>query len=156
MQIVDLIETQASLEQLAAWHHAEWEHLNPGKTLEMRLEEMQEYLEGKPVPRTLVAKDGVQVMGSAAIIESDMETKPELSPWLASVFVEPSFRKRGIGSSLVKQVMNYAKEIGVKTLYLYTEHEASFYEKLGWQVIAKEDYRQQEVTVMKADLLQNQ
>lgn len=154
MHILDLTDTQDSLKQLAKWHHAEWEHLNPGKTLEMRIEEMQEYLEGKPVPRTFVFKNGDQLMGSAAIIESDMNTRPELKPWLASVYVEKEFRKRGIGSKLVKQIMKYAREIGIETLYLYTEHEESLYEKLGWERISIDEYMERHVVVMKTNLLQ--
>lgn len=30
-------------------------------------------------------------MGSAAIINNDMDTRPELTPWLASVFVAPAY-----------------------------------------------------------------
>ena len=152
MQIIDLIETKESLEQLAHWHQAEWIHLNPGKTLEDRLEKMQEYLEGKDVPRTFVCKDGETVMGSAAIIESDMETHPELTPWMASVYVYEDFRKRGIGSELVKKIMDYAKSIGVQTLYLYTEHQEAMYSKLGWERMSEEEYLGQRVKVMKAEL----
>jgi N-acetylglutamate synthase-like GNAT family acetyltransferase len=149
MKIIDLIETPDSLELLAQWHQAEWEHLNPGKTLEDRREKMQEYLEGKEVPRTFVCKDGETVMGSAAIIESDMETRPELSPWMASVYVHDDFRGKGIGSALVKRIMEYARSIGVETLYLYTEHQEAWYQKLGWEVFAREEYLNQMVTIMK-------
>jgi N-acetylglutamate synthase-like GNAT family acetyltransferase len=149
MKIIDLIEAPECLELLAQWHQAEWEHLNPGKTLEDRLEKMQEYLEGKEVPRTFVCKDGETVMGSAAIIESDMETRPELSPWMASVYVHDDFRGKGIGSALVKRIMEYARSIGVETLYLYTEHQEAWYQKLGWEVFAREEYLNQMVTIMK-------
>ena len=39
-----------------------------------------------------------------------MDTRKELSPWLASVFVAPEFRKWGIGSKLVLHVMEQARE----------------------------------------------
>ena len=154
MKIIDLIETKESLEQLAQWHQAEWEHLNPGKTLEDRLEKMQEYLGGKDVPRTFVCKDGETVLGSAAIIESDMETRPELTPWMASVYVYKDFRKRGIGSALVKKIMEYAKSIGVQTLYLYTENQEELYKKLGWERMSVDPYLDRQVVVMKAELNQ--
>jgi N-acetylglutamate synthase-like GNAT family acetyltransferase len=152
MKIIDLIETKGCLEQLARWHQTEWEHLNPGKTLEDRLEKMQEYLEGKDVPRTFVCKDGDTVMGSAAIIESDMETRPELTPWMASVYVYKDFRKQGIGSALVKKIMEYAKSIGVQTLYLYTEDQEALYQKLGWERISVDLYMGLQVVVMKTEL----
>ena len=57
-----------------------------------------------------------ELFGSAAIIEHDMDTRMELSPWLASVFVAPEFRKRGIGSKLVTHVMEQAKNNKIKNI----------------------------------------
>jgi GNAT superfamily N-acetyltransferase len=53
-------------------------------------------------------------MGSAAIIDSDMDTRPELTPWLASVFVAKEFRNQGVGSRLVEHVMEEVRKAGVK------------------------------------------
>ena len=81
-----------------------------------------------------------------------MDTKQELSPWLASVFVSPENRSRGIGSELVIQVMNQARDAGIKTLYLFTPDKEHFYIRLGWQPISKEIYRDHMVTVMQVNL----
>lgn len=91
-------------------------------------------------------------MGSAAITANDMETRPELTPWLASVFVAPEFRNRGVGSRLVMHVMQQAKDAGVDTLYLFTPDRVSFYEKLGWRTFNEEFYRGHLVTIMSIRL----
>ena len=151
MEIVDLKEKPEHLPSLAEWHHKEWSDLNPGETIEQRIERMQAYLNESFIPSTFIAKDG-ELLGSAAIVAHDMETKPDLSPWLASVFVAPEQRGKGLGARLVSHVMNEAKTRGIDTLYLFTPDKALFYQKLGWKIVTKEQYRGQEVTIMKIEL----
>ena len=147
VQFADLRAHPEYLPQLAAWHHQEWLALNPGQTLAQRIQAMQAYLGSSFVPTTYIATaDGL--LGSAAIISHDMDNKPELSPWLASVFVAPEYRNQGIGSRLVKHVMKQAAEAGLSSLYLFTPDRVSFYQRLGWQVLASESYRDHDVTVM--------
>ena len=76
-----------------------------------------------------------------------------MSPWLASVFVSPENRGKGVGSKLVIRVMEKAKEAGIPVLYLFTPDKEGFYQKLGWQTISKEAYRGQLVTVMQVNLI---
>lgn len=147
MQILDLVDEPGHIPQLADWHHREWSALNPGATLEQRIECMQCYLAKGLVPSTFIAK-GPSLMGSAAIIENDMDTRPELTPWLASVYVAPEFRNMGIGSRLVTHAMQKAKDAGIGKLYLFTPDRMSFYEKLGWRIFLVENYREHSVTVM--------
>ena len=151
--IIDLSDEPEHITTLAEWHHAEWAHLNPGDSLEQRIERMKGYLANDLVPSTFVCKHQGQLAGSAAIIVSDMDTRPELTPWLASVFVAPPFRRLGIGSKLVRHVMSQAKQAGIANLYLFTPDQAAFYQRLGWTTMALDDYRGCRVTVMQASLL---
>lgn len=150
--IFNLSEQPEHIPTLAEWHHKEWAHLNPGGTLEKRIEKMQGYLGNELVPSTFIYKQEGQLAGSAAIVISDMDTRPGLTPWLASVYVAPQFRRQGIGSRLVGHVMSQAREAGVEKLYLFTPDRADFYRKLGWTAIAEEMYRGHEVTVMQVCL----
>lgn len=155
MQILDLRDEPQQIPKLAEWHHQQWASLNPGGSLEKRIVKMQDYLSDKLLPSTFIAKT-TELLGSAAIVENDMDTKPELTPWLASVFVAPEYRNQGIGSQLVKHVMQKAKQAGIKAIYLFTPDQTIFYQKLGWEVISTEEYREHSVTVMRvrlADLL---
>jgi N-acetylglutamate synthase-like GNAT family acetyltransferase len=151
MQISSLKDKPHHLLPLAKWHHDEWSYLNPARTLDERIEEMQEDLQGKAIPTTFVAEDNGELLGSACILADDMSSHPELSPWLASVYVAERHRKKGIGSVLVKRVMQHAQESGVKRLYLYTPDQAQLYAKLGWQVHSEEPYNGTPVTIMSVD-----
>lgn len=148
MKIIDLRQIPQSLNQLAQWHHREWAHFNPGQSLQQRIEKMQSYLNDDFIPSTFVAIEDDEVLGSAAIIESDMEDRSELTPWLASVFVGPDKRKQGIGSQLVKHVMTQAASKRYRNLYLYTENDTGFYQRLGWEPLEARNYYGTDVIIM--------
>ena len=151
MQILNLNNAPQYIPQLAAWHHQEWASLNPGRTLEQRIEYMQSYLGDDLVPSTFIAL-GPALLGSAAITLNDMDTRPELTPWLASVFVAPPCRNQGVGSLLVQHAMLQAKAARISTLFLFTPDRVSFYQRLGWQTLMPEHYRNHPVTIMYVEL----
>ena len=112
---------------------------------------MQAYLNNDFIPSTFIATDN-QLLGSAAIVKNDMETKPQLSPWLASVYVAPQYRNKGIGAKLVQHSMTMAQSNNIDKLYLLTPGQKSFYEKLGWHIVSEEMYHGYRVTVMQVTL----
>ena len=114
---------------------------------------MQAYLAGHTIPKMFVCKEDEILLGSAAIVSNDMDTRTDLSPWLASVYVNAEYRKKGVGSKLVKHVAKYARSAGFSNLYLFTPNQEKFYRNLGWFSISKEIYREQPVTVMQIILL---
>ena len=147
LTISDLRDVPEHLHQLAAWHHAQWSCLNPGQSLEDRTNAMQAFLGNSFIPSTFVAIDQ-ELLGSAAIIENDMDTRPELSPWLASVYVKHGYRNQGIGTALVKHVIDKAIANGINKIYLFTPDRQSFYSKLGWHHMDDENYHGEDVSVM--------
>ena len=147
MKIVDLIDVPEAIDLLAGWHHQEWSYLNPLLSLAQRKHKMKNFLSPQFIPSTFVAQSE-RILGCAAIVESDMDTYKHFTPWLASVFVAPEERGQGIGSTLVKHVMAEAKKHGINKLYLFTPDQVPFYEKLGWKLMFKENYREHEVFVM--------
>lgn len=154
MTILDLACEPQHISTLAAWHHQQWQALNPGDTLELRIARMQSYLDDNLLPSTFICLKDQQLTGSAALVKSDMDSHSELTPWLASVFVAPDFRRRGIGSKLVEHVMQRARQAGIARLYLFTPDHAEFYRRLGWSSIAEEHYRGLQVSLMSVSLME--
>jgi N-acetylglutamate synthase-like GNAT family acetyltransferase len=72
----------------------------------------------------------------------------DLTPWLAAVYIKTDCRGLGIGSQLVQALMDEAKILGLERFYLFTPNRASFYARLGWQVLEETAYRGEQVTVM--------
>jgi len=151
MQIDNLKKVPQYLLPLAQWHQAQWQVLNPGQTLQQRIDKMQLYLNDDFIPTTFVAS-AQQLLGSAAIVQCDMDIRPQLMPWLASVYVDKTQRQQGIGSQLVRHVMQQAAEQGIERLYLYTPDQQNFYKKLGWRIMEKIEYHGSKVCIMQADL----
>ncbi len=153
-KIIDLKEIPEAIPTLASWHHEQWAYLNPGSTLKKRIAKMQTYLNEDFIPSTWVAMDE-QIMGSAAIVHHDLDIRRELSPWLASVFVAPEFRRRGIASQLVRHVCEQTRKQGITKFYLYTPDQAHLYSTLGWQIRETTNYLNEEITIMEIDLNQD-
>jgi N-acetylglutamate synthase-like GNAT family acetyltransferase len=152
MEIVGLAEHPEFIPTLAVWHHNQWAYLNPDGSVEKRIASLKAELESDGIPKTFVAVSGNTLLGSASLIPHDMETRMELSPWLASVFVAPELRKRGVGSALVQHVIQEARSLGWRTIYLFTmPDKESFYARLGWSLMEKTDYHGHRVVIMSAD-----
>ena len=82
------------------------------------------------------------------MVEHDMSTRLDLTPWLAGVFVLPEHRGRGVGERLVAHAMSWAAAQRVETLHLYTRDAVALYQKLGWLESGREFYEGREVQLM--------
>lgn len=150
--ILDLRSDPHHLATLAEWHQEEWAHLNPGETLGMRIRRMEGYLGEAFVPSMFICRCDGGLAGSAAVVACDMDTRPGLTPWLASVFVPPEFRRRGIGAALVRHTMAETSRAGFSKMYLYTLDQERLYQAIGWTTLAYEVYKGVDVVVMEAEL----
>ena len=151
MKIVNLKEVPHHIDTLARWYQKEWGYFKPNETLAERIERMKSHLLPEFIPTTFVATN-YGLFGSAAIIEHDMDTRKDLAPWLAGVYVAPEFRRQGIGSALVLHVMEQARKNMIERLYLYTPDMDAFYAGLGWKTFEKTSYLGYAVTIMHVDL----
>jgi N-acetylglutamate synthase-like GNAT family acetyltransferase len=133
---------------LAGWHHGEWGRLHPGDTVEKRAERMKTHLGKEQVPTTFVALAGGQPVGSASLVDYDMEGREDLTPWLASVYIAPEYRRRGVGSALVERVVEEARILGIETLYLFTWDQEQLYARLGWSVLERTEYKGERIVIM--------
>jgi GNAT superfamily N-acetyltransferase len=148
MRIEYLADHEELIPELARLHFAEWGHLRPEETLEGRTRRLRDYCGRGGIPTVLVALAGPALCGSAMLIAHDMDTREDLTPWLAGVYVLPAHRHRGYGSALVAAVVHEAAAIGVERLYLYTPDAAKFYARLGWSSLGDAEYRGQHVVIM--------
>ena len=148
MTIEYLADHPEFLATLAKWHHAEWGYLRPGDSAEARIARLQGSANRDRIPLTVVGLDDRVLLGSASLVLHDMDTRLELSPWLASVFVGADHRRQGVGAQLVRRIMSEATALKVPLLYLYTVHSEKFYANLGWSLQEHTAYREQNVAIM--------
>jgi amino-acid N-acetyltransferase len=57
---------------------------------------------------------------------------------LRSVAVAPSHARRGVGTSLIRNLLARAHELGLRELYLLTENAQHFFERLDFVVVPRE------------------
>lgn len=82
----------------------------------------------------------------------DLNERPDLSPWLASVYVVREERRKGYVIPLIQVVERAAMHAMVPTLWLHTEHAKHIYAKGGWrEVEVVERKGKLPVTLMRKD-----
>lgn len=103
-----------------------------------------DYIEGRVaealgdtvVPSALVARAGDEFVGTVSLIENDLDARPELRPWVAALWVEPGWRRRGIGGRLVAAAARRAFDGGAVAVHLCaTPQNTPFYRARGWRTI---------------------
>lgn len=79
----------------------------------------------------------------------DLESRADLTPWLASLYVDKKHRNQGIGTQLVHAIEQEAVKLGVKKLFLFTPGTESFYARLGWVVKERTELHGHPATIME-------
>ena len=127
--IIRLTDAPHNLERMARWFHEKW-----GIPLSAYKESMQNCLSGGlAVPEWYVAVENDRIIGGAGVIENDFHDRPDLTPNVCALFVEPDRRGEGIAGAILEFICKDMKERGIGTLYLVTDH-TSFYERYGWEL----------------------
>ena len=154
MQLINLRQRPAAIDLIAPWHFAEWEALFPARTLADFSAELALCLSETTLPQTWLLLDSTgEIVGTGSLLVHDMATNQELSPWLANIYLRPDMRGQGLGAWLVRQLMQQAALLKIKTLYLFTEDQQAFYQRLGWQLHHTEWYEGHWVSVMQLQLV---
>ena len=118
-------------ETIATWIYNEFIHdIRKGVTYENVLSRFINCEPGKIPLRYAAFMNGVCV-GTISLVKND-HARLTYEPWLSSLYVDLSYRKRGIAQALIETVKSAAWDMGYETLYLRTEYAGGYYRKLGW------------------------
>jgi GNAT superfamily N-acetyltransferase len=109
-----------------------------GHPLDYIIGRLRENLNAAPIPLALVAHEGPAFLGTASVIASDLAERPQLTPRVAAVWVDPQARQRGVGAALVDRAAQDCFAMDIGRVYLCARPErSSFYEGLGWTPIER-------------------
>ena len=86
------------------------------------------------LPIRLIALTNGICVGTVSIVFNDLKCR-NYTPWLAALYVDESYRNRGIGEHLIDKVKQIASDLGYTEVFLRTEHKSDYYRKLGWKFI---------------------
>jgi GNAT superfamily N-acetyltransferase len=154
MLITYLADYPHYLSTVAGWIFDEWGWEMPGSTLEGIRAQFSLHLNRDCIPLTMLALAERQPLGTASIFLHDMDTRMDLTPWLAAVYVLPEFRAQGIGSQLVRAIEDVATRLQLERLYLFTPDREPFYARLGWSVLETVVYRRHSNVIMTKSMLE--
>ncbi|SDT39173.1 GNAT family N-acetyltransferase [Bradyrhizobium canariense] len=100
---------------------------------------LRDNMNATPIPFALVAHDGGAFLGTASVIASDLAERPQFTPWVAAVWVEPQARGHGIGAALVDRATRDCFALGVRRVYLCARPlRSGYYEGLDWAVVERD------------------
>jgi GNAT superfamily N-acetyltransferase len=142
------------LEQLAQLSWEEWQEIyqQRDQTLDHCLKNYQERMNADRLPLTLVGLHDGQLVGMVSLKFHDMDTRPDLDPWLGGLLVLPEWRNCGVGTMLMHRATEEARKLDVPRLYLWTHSAEGLYRKLRWQLVERTKYFDKDAVVMQLDL----
>lgn len=119
------------MEQAASWFSSKW-----GIPRQAYLDSMEEDAANPSgIPQWYVVRDtDGKIVAGAGIIANDFHDRKDLSPNLCALYVEEPWRNRGIARFLLDTAREEIGKMGLKQLYLVTDHTA-FYERCGWEYL---------------------
>ncbi|HEY7165495.1 MAG TPA: GNAT family N-acetyltransferase [Candidatus Binatia bacterium] len=160
MVIDYLVNCPELVDELAQLSWEEWQEIYQQRkqTLEDILKNYRGRMNTDRLPLTLFAvrSDPVannrELVGMVSLKFHDMDTRPDLDPWLGGLLVLPKWRNRGMATILMHRAAEEARRLNVPRLYLWTHTAERLYDKLGWQVVERTNYFGKEAVVMQIEL----
>lgn len=91
------------------------------------------------IPLGIVAHRGEDFVGSVLLIDNDLDERPQYSPWLAALWVEPEARARGVAVELSQRIVAEAAALGHDKIYLCAVPEKrAYYAGRGWVEVERD------------------
>jgi GNAT superfamily N-acetyltransferase len=132
MEIISLKEAPELLGTITEWHRNEW------------WDEWADFMKACNynwwIPTLFIGHIDGKPIGTSLLMEEDMTTRKDLTPWLAGVYVIPEERRKWYGTTLARHAMIQAKALWVQKLWLYTHTARHIYETLWWKYVSSEEY----------------
>jgi predicted N-acetyltransferase YhbS len=111
------------------------------KTIEAEHRSLEAFTADQSRQAALVARSDGVLAGTCLLVQSELAPCHPVSPWLAGLYVAPEHRCQGVGRMLVRAIEDQARQRGNRRLYLYTGGASKYYERLGWSVIDRIDWK---------------
>jgi GNAT superfamily N-acetyltransferase len=134
--------------------HWLWEEFSrqSGRPLEHVHERIAASTAASGPPQTFVLLIDDEPVGTASLVGQDLDTRPDLTPWLAGVFVVPGARGRGHAARLIEAVEAAGRAAAIPSLWLYTHAAERIYARAGWHTVEYFDHRSRICALMRREL----
>lgn len=129
-----LADHKQYIDLCASWAYGCWGCRTHG-SFERSADMFQKGANKTDLPMTFIALCGDMPTGMISLWESDHDGSPDQIPWLASLYVHPLYRGKGIASLLIERLEKEAVDLGFKIIWLFTEDAEHLYEKNGFSKV---------------------
>lgn len=140
-----------SINQIAHWYFNEW-----NTPIEKTIQRLSSQPNDDTIFQAALTVNGKLVATGGLCNEVNIYKKhPELNrfkPWVGLLYTQREYRNKGLGQKLLGFIEQFAQEIGLNRIYLYTFTAESFYKSCGWSGIEKVDYKEHDTLVMTKDI----
>ena len=134
LSVTTVRERPDLLPVVAEWlWHQWWGRL--GRTLEQTEAIYAECVAKIGAPQTFILLEGDKPVGTVTMARKDLEERPDLTPWLAGVFVVPERRGRGYFRILLAEFEKACRAASVETAWLFTNTAEHVYLRTGWDTV---------------------
>ena len=134
LSVTTVRERPDLLPVVAEWlWHQWWGRL--GRTLEQTEAIYAECVAEIGAPQTFILLEGDKPVGTVTMARKDLEERPDLTPWLAGVFVVPERRGRGYFRILLAEFEKACRAASVETAWLFTNTAEHVYLRTGWDTV---------------------
>lgn len=99
--------------------------------------DLRAWSHGRPaLPLAMVALQGDEPVGVAALKAESIANHRHLAPWAAAGWVRPDRRRAGVGAQLLAALEAQAAMLGFEAVYCATATADTLLARAGWQVVA--------------------
>lgn len=140
------------IDELAAWHHSQWQHLDRSVNENTRRVGLTEHCQSIALPMTFIALENDELVGNICLVTEEVPDRPQYSPWISRIYVSPKHRGKAIGKALIEHAKAALRQQSHPVLYLLTEDKTTYYTQLGWKKVEEYQLNGLTVDIMKIEL----
>ena len=141
MNIEPLAGHKTAIPMLSAWYLSEWEPYYGQRGPGDARADLESRCNHDEIPLGLVAIDGGDVCGTAAL---DLDPATNLTPSVVGLLVRRDRRRRGIATALLESAGGHARRLGYGHLYMSTNVLGNLLLHLGWQPLGEVEFLKNE------------
>jgi len=136
---------------VASWFREEWPDWYGASAKGNARDDLLAYANaGDAIPFGLVAFYNDIPSGFGALKKEAIPAGSLPGPWVGAGYVVPEFRRRGIGSLLLRALIQEVRRIGFEHIYCGTSTSVSLLAREGWEVLEVVQHAGARVTVFKS------